>query len=288
VAVTWTVGAYFRTLGVEVRRGRAFDARDTAGSQLVVVVSHSLAERYWPGQDPIGRRLKWGFAASTAPWFTIVGVADDVHEGPLGAAPMDHVYQPHAQLAAHDAFDGAIREMRVALAASGGDAALLTGPALDEIHRLDPSLAVADVGTMRARVAGSVTTERLTAVLLAAFAAGALVLAALGLYGVLALAVAQRTAEIGLRLALGAERGQVIGLVVGRGIRLTLMGLVIGLGGALALGRFVASLLYETTPYDPATLGAVTALLLAVSVGASVIPAWRASRIDPIRALRVE
>jgi len=288
VAVTWTVGAYFRALGIELRRGRTFDARDTAGSQLVVVISRSLAERYWPDQDPIGRRLKWGIAGSNTPWLTVVGVVDDVHEGPLGTAPMDHVYQPHAQMLGHDAFDGAIREMRVAVTASGGDAAGLTGPVLDEIRRLDRSLAVADVRTMRARVAGSVTTERLTAVLLAAFAAGALVLAALGLYGVLALAVANRTAEIGVRMALGAQRAEVIGLVVSRGVRLTLVGLVLGLGGALALGRFVASLLYETTPYDPATLGAVTGILLLVSVGASVIPAWRASRIDPIRALRVE
>ena len=289
-AATWVEGRFFTTFAIPVVRGRALGAEDTADAQRVAVVNEALARRYWPGRDPIGRRIKWGIPSSDTPWMTVVGVAGDVHDASLAAEPALHVYVPFDQASdalTEDRVTNFYRTLRVAVR-TAGDPGAMAPAALDAIRRLDASLPVTDVRTMRERVSGSVAAQRLTASLLAGFAIVALLLAAVGLYGVLALAVAQRRAEIGVRMALGAQRGQVVWLIVRRGMRLTAVGLTLGLAAAVGAGRVLSSLLYRTSPADLPTFLAVPLVLAVVALAASALPALRASRIDPIEALRAE
>ena len=290
VALTWVAGDYFGTLGVAVKRGRAFTADELAGNRAVTVVSESLARRFWPGQDALGKRLKWGIAESRTPWLTIVGVAADAADGPLGAEPTIHAYEPYAQLSERelaDAITGLARTLHVAVRAEGEPAALAR-LARAEIARLDPALAVSEMATMEQRLADTVAPQRFSAVLLGAFAAGGLLLAAIGLYGVLASAVAQRTREIGVRIALGAGRRTVLGLVLRQGMALVGAGLVLGLAAAAAATRVMAAQLYGTTPLDPWAFGAVPLLLALVAAVACWLPARRAAGVDPVVALKQE
>ncbi len=289
-AATWVDGDYFTTFGIHVVRGRPLGAGDSQDAQRVAVVNEALARRYWRGQDPIGKRIKWGIPASQMPWMTVVGVVADVHDASLAAEPAMHVYVPYdqaADAAIEDRVTNFYRTLSVAFR-TVSDPAALAPAALGAIRRLDPSLPVTDVRTMRERVSASVAAQRLMASLLAGFAIVALLLAAVGLYGVLALAVAQRRAEIGVRMALGAPRGQVVGLIVKRGMRLTAAGLALGLVAAVGAARLLSSLLYRTTPGDLPTFLAVPLVLALVALAATALPALRASRIDPIQALRSE
>jgi putative ABC transport system permease protein len=290
LALTWVHGDYFGTFGIAVERGRAFTAQEMEENRRVVMVSESIARQFWPGQDPIGKRLKWGIAASEAPWLTIVGVVADVTEGALGTAPSLHAYEPYGQVrdeALADTVTGLWRRIHVAVLAPG-DPAALAGQVRAEISRLDPALAVAGVATMEQRLADTVAPQRFSTLLLGAFAAGALLLAAIGLYGVLAAAVAQRTREIGVRMALGAAPGRVLGLVVRQGMTLVGAGLLLGLAAALALTRVMASLLYGTTPRDPWAFAAGPVVLAVVAAVACWLPARRAAGVDPVVALRQE
>ena len=291
IALTWAHGDYFSTFGIPLIRGRNFTSEEQLANRLVVIVSKNLADHYWPGQDPIGKRLKWGInASSPAPWQTVVGIAGDVVDGPLGSKPVIHVYSPYSEIA-----DGALasplaglgRSMKIAV---NGDveAASLTSSVRAAIAAIDPALAVAKVATMREVVRDMSAPQRFSAAVLTAFAAGALLLAAIGLYGVLAFGVAQRTREIGVRLALGAARGEVLGLIVKQGMVLVAMGLVIGLAGSLAAARLLKTLLYETEVYDPMTFAIVPVLLAIVSLAACYLPARRAAIVDPMVTLRAE
>jgi ABC-type antimicrobial peptide transport system permease subunit len=259
-------------------------------NRLVVIVSKNLADRYWPGQDPIGKRLKWGIAASTAPWQTVVGVAGDVVDGPLGSDPVIHVYSPYSETndqGLASPLGGLWRNMKVAVSGEV-DAASLTTSVRAAIAAVDPALAIANVTTMREVVRDLSAPQRFSATVLTAFAAGALLLAGIGLFGVLAFGVAQRTREIGVRVALGAARSEVVGLIVKQGMLLVAMGLVIGLFGSLAATRLMQSLLYETHVYDPLTFAIVPALLAVVSLAACYVPARRAAIVDPMVTLRSE
>jgi len=291
VAVTWTFGDYFRTFGVPVVQGRAFLPEEDAANRLVAVVSRGLAERFWPGQDPIGKRVKWGIPASRAPWQTIVGVAGDVVDGRLGETPILHIYVPFAEATdrppSAEPLSGFFRRMSVA-AMTEGDTAALVGPMRGAIARIDSALAVADVTTMSQVMADAAAPQRFSTVVLSAFAGGALLLAAVGLYGTLAFGVTQRTREIGVRLALGAGRREVLRLVVGQGMSLTILGLALGLLGALAVTRLMTGLLYETRPLDVATFASVTGVLAAVALLSCYLPARRAARVEPMAALRAE
>jgi putative ABC transport system permease protein len=291
VAVTWTFGDYFRTFGVPVVKGRAFLPEEDAENRLVAVVSRSLAERFWPGQDPIGKRVKWGIPASRAPWQTIVGVAGDVVDGRLGETPILHIYVPFAEATdrppAAEPLSGFFRRMSVA-AMTEGDTAALVGPMRGAIARIDPALAVADVTTMSQVMADAAAPQRFSTVVLSVFAGGALLLAAIGLYGTLAFAVTQRTREIGVRVAVGAGRREVLRLVVGQGMSLTILGLALGLAGALAVTRLMTGLLYQTEPLDVTTFASVTGVLAAVGLLACYLPARRAARVEPMTALRAE
>jgi putative ABC transport system permease protein len=289
-AVTWVHGDFFGTYGIPIVKGRTFLPEEEVENRQVAIVSRAIAERFWPGEDPIGKRIKWGLAVSTAPWNTVVGVAGDVVDGKLGEEPIIHIYVPYAeapdQLLATPIV-GLLRRMTIA-AVGPGDATTLIAPVRGAIAALDAALAVSDVTTMAQVVADASAPQRFSTLVLAAFAGGALLLAAIGLYGVLAFGVAQRTREIGVRLALGASRGEVLGLVVRQGMTLTAIGLAIGIAGALAATRLMTALLYQTQPFDPMTFALVPVLLTAVALLACYLPARRAARVEPVVALRAE
>jgi putative ABC transport system permease protein len=289
-AVTWTFGDYFRTFGVPIVKGRGFLPAEDLENRGAAIVSRALAERFWPGQDPIGKRLKWGVAASRGPWQTVVGVAGDVVDGKLGEPPIMHIYVPFAEAvdpALPFPMAGLVRRMTVA-AVTDQDVAALVDPMRAAIATLDPALAVAGVTTMGQVRAEASAPQRFSTVLLSAFAAGALGLAAIGLYGMLAFGVERRRREIGVRLALGATRREVLGLVVRQGMMLTLTGLVLGMAGALGAARLLRGLLYQTQPLDPVTFASVPGILAVVALLACYLPARRAARVEPMAALRTD
>ena len=273
-------GDYLQTMRIPLLRGRNFTERDGPKSTHVLIVSESLAKKYWPGQDPLGKRLKWGPPESTDPWLTVVGVVGDVKQGPLETATDTHTYEPYAQL-------GAPLSLRVAVRGQG-DSAGLAAEVRGVVRGLDPQLALGSVRTMDEVISRSTASRRFSLALLGSFAALALVLAAIGIYAVLAYSVARRTHEIGVRMALGARSGDVVRLVLGQGLRVTAIGICFGVAGALGLTRFLGSMLYEVQPTDPPTFVAVLLLLLSVSIAASYLPARRAMRVDPMVALRYE
>jgi predicted permease len=272
-------GDYLQAMGIPLLRGRYFTELDGPKSTSVLIVSESLAKKYWPGQDPLGKRLKWGPPESTDPWRTVVGVVGDVKQGPLETAADAHTYEPYAQL-------GAPLSLRIAVRGEGNPG--LSADVRAVVWSLDRQLALGSVRTMDQVISRSTASRRFSLVLLGSFAALALVLAAIGIYGVLAYSVARRTHEIGVRVALGARHADVVRLVLGQGLRVTAIGIVFGVAGALGLTRFLQSLLYEVQPTDPPTFAVVLLLLGSVSFVASYLPARRAMHVDPIVALRYE
>lgn len=286
-SVTWPYGDFFAVHGIPLKRGRLFGPHDRAGGERVLIVSESLATRVWPGQDPIGKRLKWGMRESQGPWMTVVGVVGDVKEAALDADASIHLYEPWEQLTdgwmGRDLFRTMIVSVR-----TGGDPRALAAPLRGAIRELDPALAVADLGTMDDRVAAASSPQRMSAVLMAGFAAAALLMAVVGLYGILAYGVAQRRREIGVRVAMGARPRDIIAPLVKQGGVLTAIGLGIGMPCALGLVRLIETLLYRTPSYDALTLVAVPIVLGTTSLLASYVPARRAARLDPVRALRAE
>ena len=274
----------FEAMGTRLVRGRWFTAADTSESQPIAVINETLARQYFRDGSAVGGRLRVGSMKN--PWATVVGiVADERHNGVTGLVK-EKFYIPHSQW--HVATGGNLVRNAFIVVRSAGDPMRLAGPIRAEIRSLDNSVPVANVRLMRDVVAASLATPRLTGFLLGTFAVMALLLAAVGLYGVLAYVVARRTHEIGIRLAIGADRGQVVGMVLRQGLTLAAVGLAVGFVCALGLTRLMGSVLYEVTPGDPWTYAAVGAALLAVSVAASAIPALRAARVNPLEALRAE
>ena len=266
---------YFRTLGIDLRRGRGFDARDAANAPPVAVVSHAFARSFWGEADPIGKRLRFG--PSDRPWITVVGEAVDVRRKDLATAPKPELYLPFLQWPSPFAF--------VALR-TRGDPAAQTAAVRREVHALDAELPVFDVSTLEQRLAASVAARRFGLLLLGVFATLALALAAVGLSGVVAYMVVERAREIGVRMALGARRGDVLSLIVGKGLLMVAGGLLAGLPAALALSRFLASALYAIGPADPMTYLAIPVVLFSASFLAAYLPARRATRVDPVVVLR--
>jgi putative ABC transport system permease protein len=274
---------YLPTLGVPLRDGRHFAAGDTIDAPYVAVVNETLAQRYWPDQSAIGRHLKLGPANGMAPWATVVGVVADMQQQGLDVATNAELYLHTAQVAPgspqffwpqHLLIRTEVEPMTLAAAVRAA------------VWDVDPSQPVARVRAMREVVDGELTNRNTQLTLLGAFAALAVLLAAVGLYGVLSYGVVQRTPEIGLRMALGAQRASVIGAVLRNALKLAALGIVLGLAGTLGVARLLASFLFGVTPMDPVTLAAVAALLVVVTLVASCVPAMRASRIDPMTALR--
>ena len=268
---------YFRAMGIAVRRGRDFAERDAFGAGPVAVVSEALVREQFRGEDPIGRHvLPWG---PEGPRFEIVGVVADVKLNSLADAMRPALYVPLAQ--------GPTPRAALVLRASG-DPAALTGAVRQAVRELDATLAVAEVRPMEAIVATSVARPRFSALLLGAFAGCAVLLALVGIYGVVAQSVAQRSAEFGIRVALGARPADVRRDVLGGALRRSALGVALGLAGAAGLTWLMADQLYDTSPFDPGVLASMSLLVTAVAAAASWLPARRAMRVSPMQVLRTE
>ncbi|MGA2270056.1 MAG: ABC transporter permease [Bryobacteraceae bacterium] len=272
---------YFEAMGIALLRGRYFDQRDIETSAPVAIVDETLARTYWPNQEPLGKRIKQGGRQSQNPWRTIVGVVRHVRYRTLESPSRVEFYWPYAQ----SPFP--VRSMSLAIHAAY-DPRMLANAVEREVQALDPDQPVYRVRTMRELMSESVARRRLSMLLLAVFAGVALLLASIGIYGVMSYTVAQRSHEVGIRMALGAGRADVVRLVLGQSLRLTLSGILAGLLGSWSLTRFLSTLLFDTGATDPLTFGAVALILAMVAVAASLIPAWRATVVDPMSALRQE
>jgi len=270
---------YFETMGIRLLKGRVFASTDTAETPKVTVINETLARRIWPGENPIGKRLKQGYPENRGPWREVIGVVSDVKlNGVERATPME-AYFPLAQWA-YPIFS---------IAARTTGAPLQSAPAFDRaIHEIDKDLPVFAIRSMDQLLSSSRAQRRLTLTLLGAFAALALLLAAVGIYGVTSYSVRQRTHELGIRIALGAQAGDVLKLILGQGLKLALIGVVIGLLEAFALTRWMETLLFDVRPTDPLTFTVIAVLLLLVSLLACYVPARRAAKVDPIVALRCD
>jgi putative ABC transport system permease protein len=275
--VRMVAGDLFHAMGVPVLEGRVFDERDRSDSRTVVIVNETLARTVWPGESPIGKivEMEWGDVLLAE----VVGMVGDVRLTRLDAAPRAALYWPQSQLSNNF----------MSVIARGKNGRPPTASELRAaISTVDPELPLTSIQEMEDVVSRSLGRPRLTLALMSLFGGAALLLAAIGLYGVIAFGVNQRVREIGLRMALGASARDVSGLVLKEGLKLAIAGVVIGVAGALFLGRFLESLLYEVEPRDPMTLAVIAVLLVGVALAASYFPARRASRIDPFRALRTE
>ena len=289
---TWRVAmpGYFRTMGIALRRGRGITEQDRADAAPVAVVNAALATAAWPGEDALGRRL----TLDDSTWITVVGVVADVAQDEWGAPPRAELYLPYAQDAdyrdgAGNIFAALTLVLRADCAADVScDASALALAVRRLVSGMDPAVAVSRVQPMERVVADATGRPRFYLALLGTFAAIALALAAVGIYGVTAYAVERRTREIGIRIALGADPWRVVGLVVAQGMVLVAAGAAVGVAGALMLTRLLAGLLYGVGTTDPATFVAVTLLLGGVALVATVIPAARVARTDPLEALRAE
>jgi putative ABC transport system permease protein len=268
---------YLRTLRIPVLAGRFVNQHDIKGATGVVAISAAMARLYFPGEDPVGKRIKIDRAANA--WLTVVGVVGDIRDASLDREPEPEFYLAHAQ----EPWSAMTVMVRTA-----GDPGRLAAAVRNQVWALDREQPVYDVKTLDELLAGSVAPRRFIMLLVTLFSAFALVLAALGIYGVVSYSVNQRTREIGIRMALGARRGEVLGLIVAQGLVLALIGVAAGLAGAYAVTRAMTELLYGVRPMDPLTLVAVSSLLMAVALMATLVPARRASRIDPMVALRYE
>jgi predicted permease len=269
---------YFTMLHIPLLRGRLFQPTDIEGSPVVGLLNESFAKRLFPGEDPIGKTLLLGAQGQTK--VEIVGVVGDVRTLGLNAPPPETIYNSLRQIG------GLVGQSVVA--STDGDPALLEPLLRSAVAAVDKSQAVSAFATLNTQLAQSLGIQRVTAWLTGVFATIALLLSTLGLYSVLAYAVAQRTGEIGVRVALGAERTDIVRLVVGQGMRLVVIGLAIGLVVAAATSRLLSSILYGVRPLDPAVFAGVTALFAAVSIVACVVPSLKAARIDALVALRTD
>ncbi|MDB4951500.1 MAG: hypothetical protein JWM27_4149, partial [Gemmatimonadetes bacterium] len=279
-------GDYFTAMGLPLRAGRVFTEADREGGPDVFVVNDALARRYFRGESPVGRRLvyEWDRVVNGRPELymltgTVVGVVGSEREGGPTAEPSPGIYRWYRQEPARQA-NLVVR--------TGGDPGAVLPALVAAVHAVDPQLAVAGARTMEDVVGGTIARPRLTLTLFGAFAAMAMLLAGLGIYGVVAFSVAQRRGEMGVRMALGAGRGDVVRLVVGQGMKLAGAGVAAGLAAALVLTRLMASLLFGVTPADPAALLGAAAFLGGVALFASWLPARRAASADPILALKAE
>lgn len=274
----------FEAMGTRLTRGRWFSSADRTDTQPVAVINETMARTYWKDGNAVGGRIRVGNMKN--PWVNVVGiVADERHNGVTGIVK-EKFYIPHSQW--HVVTGGSIIRNVFVVARTAGDPLAVAGAVRNEIRQLDPNLPVANIRPMREVVSTALATPRLTGFLLGAFAAIALALAAVGIYGVLSYLVSQRTHEIGIRLAIGADRMQVLGMILRQGITLALAGIVVGIVGAYVLTRTMTSLLYQVQPSDPITFATVALALVAVAAFASYVPALRATRVSPVSALRME
>lgn len=271
-------------LGERLVAGRWLSDDDTMGRQDVGLINEAMAARYWPNGNALGGRFRMGNSPQS-PWVTVVGIVGNVRHNSVTGQVKPLFYRALGQF--HQSAGRPQRTMSLIVKTTGNPTAIVSNVRA-EIRRLDPSLPVAAVQTMQDVVNHSIATQRLTGWLLSVFASLALALAAVGIYGVLSFVVSQRRQEIGIRMAIGADRGQVLGMILRNGLSLALFGLIAGLAASAALSRFIASLLHGVSPIDPVTFGLVAVVLVVVAVGACLLPALRATRVNPVSALRAE
>jgi putative ABC transport system permease protein len=269
---------YFRTLGIPIAKGRGFTDRDRKDGPGVAIINETMARRVFPGEDPLGRRIAMGIDPGTMR--EIVGVVRDVKHYGLESGTTMQMYVPFFQLPSS--------VVTFVLKAGTARPAGLVAPARRAIHGLDPSMPVSQVRTLDDLIAGSFAQRRFDTVLFGIFAVVALLLAAVGIYGVVAYSVAQRTQELGVRMALGAQRRQIFGMVLRQAMGMVTSGVILGLAGAAFLIRFLTHLLFGVGPFDAMTFSLTPLVVAVVAIIASYIPAWRATRVDPAIALRCE
>jgi putative ABC transport system permease protein len=290
VAQDWVMGRYFDTLGITIRDGRPLTDQDTPSSEPVIVVNGTMAAMYWPGENPLGRRMAWGIPSTHGPWMRIVGVVADVKQSGLIAPTEPETWSPWMQVSDErlgENIVGIYRGQKIVVRTALPPLTIV--PAIRErVRALDPALPMTDIKTLQQVIDDFAGPQRFNATLLGGFAAIALLLAAVGVGGVLAISVSQRTQEIGVRLALGARGGEVTRMVIRQGMTLVLIGVAIGMPAAFLATRLLASLLFGVRPHDAATFGAATLVLCAVAFIACATPAIRAGRLDPMRALRID
>jgi len=288
---------FFRAIGIPMLGGREFNEGDVDGAAPVVIVSDALAKRFWPDQEPLGRRIKWGNKEFGSPWMTVVGVVGDVRQRGLDTQPRPTLYVPSLQLGEpikmqvgitlRDLMTDDARSIELVVRSTSGVAGLQNAVRA-AVWNVDPNQPVVRIKTMEQILADTMIVQRFSTSLLAGFAGIALALAAAGIYGVISYSVTQRTHEIGIRMALGADQRDVLRLVVGQGMVPALIGLGVGIAGAIGLTRFMRSLLFNVSVTDPITFGVIGFLLFVVAVAACYLPARRAARVDPMIALRCE
>ena len=270
---------YFRIMGIPLLRGRFFSDQDSPSNPKAAIISETLARRYFPNLDPLGRRMMFGFPPDDSVSREIVGIVGDVRDAALSRKPGPMMYVPFAQAPLYGA--------EVVVRSSLGASSVATG-IREAVRSIDKNLPVTDIEPLNDALGKSISQERFRTFLLGSFSAIALVLAAVGIFGVMSYSASQRTREIGIRMALGAGRGEVLRLILGQGMKLALFGLGIGVVAALLLTRLMSSLLYSVSATDPVTIASVTIILLSVALTACYIPARRAMRVDPMVALRHE
>jgi putative ABC transport system permease protein len=276
--MTWSTigGDYFQALGVPLLRGRFFSDRDDARAPRVVIINETMARRYWPGEDPLGKGIK-GFdpRGHNDEWVRVIGVVRDMHTRGLDRAPMAQIYETQAQ--SPDETENIVVRSETSVAAIR-----------DTIRNLDKTAVWSNVSTLDDKLRDLSAPRRFQTLLLTLFAAIALALAGVGIFGMMHYSVAQRTQEIGVRMALGARPGSVVGMILREAAILVGAGVGFGLAGSLGLVRFIRGLLFGVSAGDPWTLGGVAILLSAIALMACSIPARRAARVDPMVALRSE
>jgi len=270
---------YFRTMGITLLSGRDFTAADTAGAPLVTIIDERLASEYWANESPIGKRVRFGPPEDNEPWHTVIGVVRSVRHERMQEETRKSVYLPHQQMP--------VNGMSVVMRTSGDPRTL--APAIRRVvNQMDHDIPVNKTPTMDEVMAESVWQPRLYTMLFTVFGVGAMVLAVIGIYGVMAYLVVTRTHEIGVRMALGATARNVFGLIVGRGMKLTIIGVLLGIVGAYGLTRLMRSLLFNISTTDPITFTSISVLLVLVAFIACYIPARRATKVNPLVALRYE
>ena len=271
---------YFDTMSIPLLRGRQLTDQDTAASPNVVVISETMARRFWPGEEAVGKRIAAGKVRSDEDWIQVIGVVKDVRQFELNADPKPQMYFSYRQAGFFAPRDLVVK--------TDVDPASMAATVRKAVWEIDKDQPVSNIRTMEDILADSIARQRFSMLLLAIFGGVALVLAGVGIYGVISYSVAQRTHEIGIRMALGAQTGAVLKLAVGYGMKLVIAGVVIGLIAAFALTRVMSTLLFGVTATDPTTFGLISLLLVSVAALASYIPARRATKVDPIIALRYE
>lgn len=286
------MGDYFRAAGIPLLRGRVFTGADNVKAPLVCIVNHMLAEHFWPGQDPIGKRLRWGYPKTPSPWMTVVGVMGNIKQMAVDAPTQYEIYQPSSQLMA--SYGNLVPPGL--LNAQAGSIVLRTAlppdSMVESLHAtvwsIDPQLPLTKVHSMEEALSLTEAPRRFNAVLISSFAAAAMLLALMGIYSVIAFSAAMRTKEMAIRMALGSQRADIMRLVLISGTKLAGIGVLIGLAGAAAASSLLRSFLFQVSPFDPRVLALAAIAVFALALLASALPARRAAAVDPIGALRGE